>query len=178
MTRIHKHLLTVGLLAGMATAAFAQAPAPAASAARGEGQQFAHRHGPQDAARMQEHRAQMEKRMAERMEFFKFKLKVSPTQEGAWTTWTSAMKPAANRPQRPDRAELERLTTPERIDRMRALRTARQAENDRRMEATKTFYATLNADQKKTFDEASLKMLQHRGGGRGGHGDGERHHRG
>jgi protein CpxP len=124
---------------------------------------------------MQEHRARMEQRVAERMEFFKFKLKVTPAQEGAWNTWTSAMKPSANRPQRPDRAELERLSTPERIDRMRALRAARQVENDKRMDATKAFYATLNADQKKTFDAASLKMLQHRGGGRGGHG-GMRHH--
>jgi len=178
MTRIHKHLLTASLLAAMATAAFAQAPAPSASAGRGEGQQFAHRYGPQDPARMQERRARMEQHMAERLEFFKFKLKVTPAQEGAWNTWAGAMKPSANRPQRPDRAEFERMTTPERIDRMRALRAARQAENDRRMDATKTFYATLNADQKKTFDAASLKMLQHRGGGRGGHGDGERHHRG
>jgi protein CpxP len=175
MNRIHKHLLTAGLLAGLAASAFAQAPAPAATPGR-DGQQSAHRM--MDPARMQEHRARMEQRMAERMEFFKFKLKITPAQEGAWTSWTSAMKPAANRPQRPDRAEFERLSTPERIDRMRAMRTARQAETDRKMDATKTFYTVLNADQKKTFDAASLKMLQHRGGGRGGHGGGEGHHRG
>ena len=170
---IRKHLLTAGLLAGLAASAFAQ-PAPTAPAPGRDGQGYAHRQ--MDPARMQEHRARMEQRMAERMEFFKFKLKVTPAQEGAWTTWSSAMKPAANRPQRPDRAELERLTTPERIDRMRSLRAARQAENDKRMDATKVFYATLNADQKKTFDAASLEMLQHRGGGRGGHGGGMRHH--
>jgi len=175
MNSLHKHLLTAGLLAGLAASAFAQAPAPAPMQGR-DGQHYGQRQ--MDPARMQEHRARMEQRVAERMEFFKFKLKITPAQEGAWSTWTSAMKPSANRPQRPDRAEFERLSTPERIDRMRALRTARQAENDKRMDATKAFYATLNADQKKTFDAASLKMLQHRGGGRGGHGGGMRHHRG
>jgi hypothetical protein len=176
MNRLHKHLLTAGLLAGLAASAFAQAPA--GSAGRPDGQQFAHGAGPMDPARMQEHRARMDKHQAERMEFFKFKLKITPAQEGAWNTWTGAMKPAANRPERPDRAELERLSTPERIDRMRALRTARQAETDRKMDATKSFYAALNADQKKTFDAASLQMLRHRGGGRGGFGHGEHHQRG
>ena len=177
MNRLHKHLLTAGLFAGLAASAFAQAPAPAGQPGR-DGQQYAHRGERMDPARMQEHRARMEQRMAERMEFFKFKLKITPQQEGAWSAWTAAMKPAANRPQRPDRAEFERMTTPERIDRMRALRAQRQAERDRKMDATKTFYAALNADQKKTFDAASLQMLQHRGGGRGGHGWGEGHYRG
>ena len=179
MNRLHKHLLTAGLLAGLAASALAQTPAPAGTPGRAEGQQFAHRAGPMDPARMQEHRARMEQRMAERMEFFKFKLKVTPAQEGAWSAWTGAMKPAANRPPRPDRAEFQRLSTPERIDRMRAMRTARQAEMDKKMDATKAFYAVLNADQKKVFDDASLQMLQRHGGGRGGRGEGgERHHRG
>ena len=176
MNRLHQHLLTAGLLAGLAASAFAQ-PAPAAPA-RPDGQQYAHRGaGPMDPARMQEHHARMEQRMAERMEFFKFKLKISPAQEGAWNAWATAMKPPANRMQRPDRAELERMTTPERIDRMRAMRAARQAEMDKRMDATKTFYAALDADQKKVFDASSMQMLQRRGGGRGGFG-GEHHHRG
>jgi hypothetical protein len=174
---IRKHLVAATLLAGLAaSAAFAQTPPPAGQPGPA-GQQFAHR-GMMDPARMQEHRARMEQRMAERMEFFKFKLKITPAQEGAWNAWTTAMKPPATPPQRPDRAELERLSTPERIDRIRALRAARQAEHDKRMDATKAFYATLNADQKKTFDAASLRMLQHRGGGRGGHGGRMDHHRG
>lgn len=176
MNRLHKHLLTAGLLAGLATSALAQMPAPAANPGHADGQHFGHRDA--DPARMQEHRARMEQKMAERMEFFKFKLKITPAQEGAWTAWTAAMKPPANRPQRPDRAEFERLSTPERIDRMRAMRSSRQADMDRKMDATKTFYAALNADQKKVFDSASLEMLRHRGGGRGGFGGGERHHHG
>ena len=78
------------------------------------------------------------------------------------------MKPTPH--QRPERGEFAKLTTPERIDRMRALRAQRNAEMDKRMDATKGFYAVLTAEQKKTFDAESLRFL---GGGKGGH-----HHRG
>lgn len=172
MNRIHKHILAAGLLAGLGFGAIAQ-PAPQAPA---DGQQFAHRgeHGQMNPQRMEEMRARMEQRRAERLEFFKFKLKVTPAQEGAWNAWTAAMKPPAQRMARPDRAEFERLSTPERIDRMRALRATRQAEMDRRMDATKVFYASLNPDQKRLFDAESLRFLGgrrggHHGGGFGGH---------
>ncbi len=67
------------------------------------------------------------------------------------------------------RAEFEKMSTPERIDRMRAMRTARQAEADKRGDATKTFYTALSAEQKKTFDELSARTMQGKGGGHGGH---------
>lgn len=164
MKRMHKHLLTAGLLAGIGLSAFAQ-PAPG-----GPGE-----HRPMDPARMQEMRARMEQRMNERMEFFKFKLKITPAQEGAWSAWTAAIKPTGAHPQRPDRAEFERLSTPERIDRIRAMRAMRQAEMDKRFDATKAFYAQLDPTQRKVFDQESMKML---GGGHHGHEGGGRHHRG
>jgi Spy/CpxP family protein refolding chaperone len=68
--------------------------------------------------------------------------------------------------QRPDRAEFARLTTPERIDRMRAMRSERIAEMDKRGDATKTFYASLTPEQKKVFDQETLRG---RGEGRHGH---------
>jgi hypothetical protein len=55
------------------------------------------------------------------------------------------------------------LTTPERIDRMIAMRAQRNAEMDKRFEATKTFYATLTADQKKVFDAESLRFAKRHG---------------
>jgi protein CpxP len=67
---------------------------------------------------------------------------------------------------------MQKLTTPERIDRMRTLRTERQASMDKRGDAVKTFYAALNAEQKKTFD--SRPMMQ----GRDGHGGKHGGHRG
>jgi hypothetical protein len=53
---------------------------------------------------------------------------------------------------------------------MRAHRAQRNAEMDKRMDATKTFYAGLSAEQKKTFDAESMRFL--RGGKRGMHGHG------
>ena len=80
------------------------------------------------------------------------------------------------RMQRPDRAEFARLATPERIDRLRALRAARNAEMDKRLDATKSFYAALSSEQKAVFDAVGMRYL---GGGKGGHGFGGRDgHRG
>jgi Spy/CpxP family protein refolding chaperone len=82
--------------------------------------------------------------------------------------------PAAADFKRPDRAEMDKLTTPERIDKMHALRTehtaAMNAAMDKREDATKAFYATLNAEQKKVFDAEHARMGAHQGGHRGGHG--------
>ena len=159
-----RNLLAAGLIAA-AGFGVAIAQTPPSGPAGGPGR---------DPARMEQFRAKMEQRMAERLGELKQKLAITPAQEGAWTAWTSALKPTPH--QRPDRAEFERLTTPERIDRMRALRAQRNAEMDKRMDATKTFYAVLGAEQKKVFDSESARFLR---GGRGhGHAHGGEHHRG
>lgn len=150
-----KHLIAAGLLAAVGFTAIAQTPPPAAPGAAPAPTARQH-HGRFDPAKMQEH-------MARRQAALKQKLQLAPAQEGAWTTYTSVMKPPANR-QRPDRAEFEKLTTPERIDRMRTARVARMAEMDKRAEATKTFYSSLSAEQKKVFDAETLHGR--RGGGR------------
>ena len=157
-----RHLLAAGLAAaiGFGAAVQAQTPPPAPQ-------------GRPDAARMEQFRARMQERMAHRLGELKQKLAITPAQEGAWSTWTDSLKRTPH--QRPDRAEIARLTTPERIDRMRALRAQRNADMDRRMDATKTFYGQLSAEQKKTFDAESLKFL---GGRRGGHHGGHHGHGG
>jgi hypothetical protein len=165
MKILRSHLVAAGLAAALGASAFAQTqtPAPAVQAQ----QQQAHRGGAAlDPAKRQELR---QLRMERRLAALKLKLQISTAQEPAFNAWASAMKPTGQRA-RFDRAELERLTTPERIDRMRALRTARAAEMDRRGDATKTFYAGLSADQKKVFD--GLRF----GGKRGGHGGHRGHH--
>lgn len=159
-SRTFKVLAASALLAGAGFAAVAQGTPPAAGqppAAQGEhGKRF-------DAAKFREH---MAKRQAE----LKAKLQITPAQEGAWSTWTAALQPPANRPARPDRAELAKLTTPERIDRMQAMHAERSARMQQRGNATKTFYAQLSAEQKKVFDAETAR-------GHGRHG-GFRHHRG
>ena len=64
---------------------------------------------------------------------------------------------------------MEKLTTPERIDQMQDMHAQREAEMKKRGNATKLFYASLNAEQKKTFDAETARMM-HGGGKERGHG--------
>ena len=162
-------LVLAGLLATASTGAVAQgtdaapaalnpgASAPAAQNARPQ-HHGEHRMGRHDPARMQ---AEM-----------KTRLKITSAQEGAWTTFTMAMQPPARRTggeqsMAAQRAELDQRTTPERIDKMRTMRTQRMtemhAEMDKRGEAIKAFYAALNPEQQKTFDAEHRKMGGHHG---------------
>lgn len=147
-------------LAGFAAQAQTPPPAPA-----GPGPMPMHEgRGQFDPARMQQ---RMQERMQRRMESLKRILQLTPAQEGAWNAWTAAMRPSAQMmQQRGQREALERMTTPERIDRMRQLRAQRNAEMDRRAEATKTFYAQLTPPQQKAFDEVSLSFFGRHGHGR------------
>jgi len=122
--------------------------------------------------------ARMEAFMAKRAEQLKAKLKITATQESAWTAFIAGMKPPARKVEnRPDPAELAKLTTPERIDKMHALRvqhhTEMNAAMDQREAAVKTFYAVLTPEQQKVFDAEHSRMGERRGHfGRGGPGHG------
>jgi len=171
-------LLLAGLLASVTFAssgAFAQAPAPStvpaaetqAAGAQAAGQrQHTHADRAKRFERMQQLRAQ-------RMAALKDKLKLSPGQEGAWNSFAEAQqppaRPAAGQP-RPDRAEMAKLSTPERLDRMQARQAARSAMFAKRADATRTFYATLSPEQQKTFDAETARRFGH------GHRGGDHHH--
>ncbi len=165
MKSVFKPLLLAGLLATLGFTALAQGMGPGASAPRGDmvGQGGpAPYHGARkvDPAKMQ---AWMAKRQAE----IKAKLKLGAAQEGAWTTYVAAMTPPANAQEpRPTRADMEKLTTPERIDKMRGLHAQRDAERDKRAEATKVFYAALTPEQQKVFDTETARF--HRDGSKRG----------
>lgn len=147
--RLRKHFVTCALLAGIGLAAQAQtAPAPATGASAPQARHF-------DPAKRAE---MMNKRLAD----LKQKLQITGNQEAAWNSFTAAMQPTAQ--QRPNMAALAQLPTPERIDQMRALRQQRDAEMDRRADATKAFYAQLTAEQKKTFDAETARMFSGRRG--------------
>ena len=170
MKNLHKTLLATALVAVLGASAIAQTPPPPQAGGRGPSEMMAHRG--MDPAKMHEMRQlRTERRLAE----LKLKLAITPARESAWNAWATDMKPGAPRP-RPDRAEFERMTTPERIDRMRAMRATRIAEMDRKADATKVFYTTLNTDQKKVFDGVSMQLLGGKRGGRGGHHGGGQHH--
>jgi len=164
-------LVLAGILATAALAATAQTVAPAAPATAGAPAKAGGHHGDH----MGRHDpAQMQARIAQHQVELKAKLKLTPAQEAAWTAFTASMQPPVHGA-RPDRAamkaEIDKLTTPERIDKMRALRAERMAEMnaamDKRGNATKTFYAALSPEQQKVFDSQRM--------GRGGMGHGGHH---
>ena len=130
---------------------------------------------PQKQWRGERHGGDFREHMKQRAEKLKADLKLTSAQQAAWDSYMATMKPAGERPARMDRQEFAKLTTPQRLDKMREMRTQRNAEMDRRADATKAFYAQLNADQQKTFDAQSMRMMH-----RPEHGprEGKRHHGG
>ncbi|GGH67414.1 hypothetical protein GCM10010975_37200 [Comamonas phosphati] len=174
MTRFHKTLTSAAiasaLLASLSLPGFAQTTAPAAPTAQAAPQ---HQHGQGNQAdKRAEYSADHMEHMQQRIAKLKTALKLSSAQESAWNTYAAAMKPA-ERPARMDREAFAKLTTPQRIDKMREMREQRNAEMDRHAEATKAFYAQLTAEQQKTFDAETLRMHHDprpfHGGGKSGH---------
>jgi len=160
MKSFFKPLLLAGFLATAGFAAFSQTPAAGPAGMMGPGGPMHEGMGrpgmgPMNPARMQ---ARMERRQAA----LKAALKLTPAQEGAWATFAAAMKPPADlKAKHPDFAEIAKLPTPERIDRMKALHTQRAADMtaamDKRGEAAKLFYAALTPEQQKVFDSATAR---------------------
>ncbi|MFT4266785.1 MAG: Spy/CpxP family protein refolding chaperone [Xenophilus sp.] len=172
MISLRQRMLWAGVLASAAFAASAQTP-PATDTQPAQAQGAAPARPPADHKRFereQQHRA-------ERLAALKGKLKLDASQEGAWATYTAALQPPADAkpPQRPDRAEFAKLTTPERLDRLQARQAERAAEFAKRADATKAFYAQLSPAQQKTFDAESLHFGPPPGGPHDPHHGGPRH---
>ena len=117
-----------------------------------------------------ERHAEMQKKMAERQAAFKAELKLTPEQEPAWNAFIARTQPQAAPVRQSPREDWSKLTTPQRLDRMQAHKAERDAAMAKRVEAIKSFYATLNADQQKVFDTKRLGGFQragmHRGDGK------------
>ena len=104
----------------------------------------------------------MMKRHARHLESLKNSLKLMPDQESQWADFAASM-----RPQHPEvlhiaMADMEKLTTPERIDKMNALKAQRDVEIKKRHDATQSFYDTLSEEQKRTFDQQTAKFMHRR----------------
>ena len=154
MKPIRISLVAAGLTLALGATAFAQ-PGPMAGAGMPQGQP------PQMREHMHESmHARMAERHARHLTELKAKLKLDAGQEGAWKTFADAMQLPAAAPLRLDRAAMQKLTTPERIDQMLAMHTQHDAEMKKHAEATKTFYASLSAEQKKTFDAETARHMQ------------------
>ncbi len=154
------------VFAALAMPTWAQTPAAAPAAATSIAAEPAARgpgHHPRDPAAH-------EKRMAEKAQKFQTALQLTPAQQAGWNTYREAVKPQPHG-KRMDRESFAKLTTPQRIDHMQQQRAERNAQADRRAQATKTFYATLSPAQQKTFDAESLRFGPHHGKRHGPHGE-------
>ena len=184
-----KHLLLTTLMATCGFAALAQNATPTAPATGAQPQMHDRMHRGDHSSMRERMLGDHQERMVKRQAELKTKLKITPAQEGAWATFAAAMQPPANMAggmmgthhDPKVKADMDKLTTPERIDKMRALRAERMttmnAEMDKRGAATKAFYAVLSSEQKAVFDAVSMRGGRHGMGGEHG-GRGERGEKG
>jgi Spy/CpxP family protein refolding chaperone len=112
----------------------------------------------------------MKERMAKHQAEMHDKLKLSAAQEPAWKTYVASMAPPAAMPQRPSRADMEKMSAPERMEKMLAMMKEHEAHMSQRLAAMKTFYAVLSPEQKKVFND-NFRMMH--GRRHGGHHDGQ-----
>jgi periplasmic protein CpxP/Spy len=114
-----------------------------------------------DKAQWQEHKLEHFEKHQERLHTV---LQLNATQETAWNTYQAQIKPK-EKGEHPDFAELDKLGTIQRLDKMEAWDKTRDARQAERSKAIRTFYAQLNDSQKKVFDENAFPHPHH--GGRG-----------
>ena len=106
--------------------------------------------------------AKMQARMDQRHAALKVQLKLTAAQEPAWTAFVAShTPPAAMMGQKAAMADLAKLPTPERIDKMKEMRAQRMGEMtaamDKHGEAAKVFYAALTPEQQKVFDSHAMQ---------------------
>lgn len=163
MKSIRTTLIATALMVGLTGLALAQnSMAPADNTRAGH------------MEKMREHKIEHKsERHTQRLAKLKSKLNLQAAQEPAWNTFTQSMQHPA-RMARPERASLEKMTTPERLDMMQAMKAQRDAHMQQRAEATRAFYASLNAEQKQVFDQETARMMKgsgmHATNHDGGHG--------
>lgn len=161
MKSIRTYLIATSLLLGVTGLTLAQTVS--------ETQTHGHR-----AERMEKMHAKMGERHAKHLSDLKGKLKLEANQEASWSTFEQSMQAPTKPMPRPDHVDMEKMTTPERIEKMQARKTLHDAEMKKHADATIAFYATLNTNQKKIFDSESARFMKSMNG-RMRHGD---HHSG
>ncbi len=167
--------LKISLIAGLLTAAglaYAQGPMGGAQCDMTGPHGMMQGHGMSQRGMGKMDPAKMQARMDTRHAALKAELKLTAEQEAAWTAFIDTHKmPAGMRAQRAVMPDMAKLTTPERLDKMKELRAQHMAEMtaamEKRAESTKAFYAILTPEQQKLFD---AQAMQGRGSHKGMHG--------
>ncbi len=109
-------------------------------------------YGPMGSERMQGMRAD---RMKQHQQRLHDALKLNPDQEKAWAKFQES-HPFAKDGQRPSRAELDKLSAPERAEKMLELQKQHQEVMSKHVAAMKEFYGQLTPEQKKVFDQQQM----------------------
>ncbi len=151
--------LSVGLSAGLVMVVLGVAGTVGAQSVSASASASAHAdHGqPGDPAKWAE---KMKERMAKHQAEMHDKLKITAAQEPAWKAFIDAMTPTSM-PVRPDHKEMDKLTTPERMEKRLDKMKEHLAKMQTRLTALKTFYAVLTPEQQKIFDESHRHMASH-----------------
>jgi Spy/CpxP family protein refolding chaperone len=134
-------LAALGAAALLSGAAFAQEPPPGAPPPPGAEQGHWGEH-------MREHAEHRAKALHDI-------LNIRPDQEGAFQSFIASMRPEPGQEgmrDHQDMDEMKSLTTPERLDRIAARMSERQARFQAHAAAVRSFYAALSPDQKRAFD--------------------------
>jgi Spy/CpxP family protein refolding chaperone len=138
-------LTVLGLGAGLGTTALAQ-QAHQPDSTKHQASHQAHE------ARM----AKMHDKMAQHHAMLHDKLKLTAAQQPAWTAFGASMKSdvkPGERLGRMDKAALNKMTAPERLEKRIAMSKQHISRQETRLAALKTFYAALTPEQQKVFDD-------------------------
>ncbi len=163
MKVFHKHLLTGLVVFGLGASVLAADTnvcdpiGPGYGRGRGMGMMDG-----QDGTKLTE---RMQQRMNQRQAVLHDKLKLSAEQEVAWKAFVAGASPRATEMWK-NRAEMAKLSTPERMEKMLGFMKEREANMTVRLVELKKFYAVLTPEQQKIFD-AEFGRGQGRGYGRG-----------
>jgi hypothetical protein len=88
------------------------------------------------------------------------KLQLTAAQQPAWDSFVAKTKPS-DQNARPDWQEIAKLPTPQRLDKVLQIKQEHLQRTEARIQATKEFYATLSAEQKQAFDDATQRGWHH-----------------
>jgi hypothetical protein len=156
MKRLHAQMISSFIAAAaLSTAAYAAPSAP---------EQGGPNHGAMQGMHHQRHGGDFKERVAHRQAVLHDKLKLTGDQEAAWKTYLGAVTPPAP-PARSERGQWEKMSAPERMEKMMTMMKEREGHMATHLAAMKTFYATLSPLQQQIFnDNVGRGMGGHRHG--------------
>jgi hypothetical protein len=153
MKSFHKHLLVAVMAIGIGSSAIAADAmmCDQMGSGQGRGMGMMGADGPNRAQSAERMKARMEKRQTA----LHHKLKLNAEQEVAWKEFTAAKTPPAMG-MRMNRAEMMKLSAPDRMEKMLGFMKERQAHMTVKLVELKKFYAVLTPEQQKIFDAETM----------------------